>query len=441
MSVLTLPEEDWPTVTRRVARAEGPVAWSWIAFLNPNTHEWELAALCIRGATPTEKRLLCYPVDVIGTEQLSPRAAAKRLREGRVTTLRGVGRELRFDVQNQMRFTPLWMTSERDSRWNLVPVGWPQYFLFHTSVGATGTVQVQWQDPLQARNMPFYPSARDAVSSLVYGVPANQIQLSGSAHVLIRLPDYRARIQPGDATGGMVRVGVEEGKPNGACGCVLRAAWRRDGHAVDWCHRDVVIEHAGQVDVETGEVPAEMWIILTSPEGQVLDRYGWSDTSTLAPEQTGDLVQLIERWVQDGEGQRVEFKQALDQDKAKVRFAQTVCAMANAEGGVILVGIADDRAVIGWDRPGVSDRITNIVREHVKEYVPVTVTTVEVRSHKVHVVNVPPGEVAAKPYRCDDVVMIRANGTTARASTWEIRQLARQAETRISDSIPPFTPG
>lgn len=428
MTVFTLPEEDWPAVARRVAGAEGPIAWGWMTSLNSNTKKWELGALCVRAGTPVEKQILRYPSVVIGIEQLSPRGAATRLREGRVTGGRRAGPELRFDVQSQPCFTPEWMTSEPDSRWNLVPVDWPQYFLFHNGIVAAGTVQVRWHEPLHAQEMPFYPSVADAVAQLVYGVRANEVQLSGTAQLLIRLPDRRGRLRPSRITDGRVSVGVEEGIPNGAHGCVLRAAWRAEANSVEWSHRDVVIEHAGEVDVEAGGLPAEMWMVLESPEGQMLDRYGWRDTSALIPEQTGDLVQLVERWVQEGEGQRVEFKRELDETSTKRRFAQTVCAMANRDGGVVLVGIADDRDVVGWDRPSAADRITNIVREHVKEYPEVEVITVEVRECTVHVVRVHAGSVAAKPYRCDDVAMVRANGTTAKATTFEIQQLAREAQ-------------
>jgi hypothetical protein len=83
MSVFSLPEEDWATVTRRVARAEGPIAWSWMAFRNPNTKNWELGALCVRGATGTEKRVLRYSSVVIGTEQLSHLGMTTRLEQTR----------------------------------------------------------------------------------------------------------------------------------------------------------------------------------------------------------------------------------------------------------------------------------------------------------------------------------------------------------------------
>ena len=46
--------------------------------------------------------------------------------------------------------------------------------------------------------------------------------------------------------------------------------------------------------------------------------------------------------VREGEGQRVEFKR-----KASAGVVQTACAFANTEGGVLLVGIADEGRVVG----------------------------------------------------------------------------------------------
>jgi hypothetical protein len=61
MTVFNLPQEDWATIARRVAHAEGPIAWTWAAFLEHRSDNWELGALCVRGATDTVRRLLRYP--------------------------------------------------------------------------------------------------------------------------------------------------------------------------------------------------------------------------------------------------------------------------------------------------------------------------------------------------------------------------------------------
>jgi hypothetical protein len=320
------------------------------------------------------------------------------------------------------------MTSEEDSAWNLVPVGWPQYFMFHSSINQVGTMRASWYDPLHARGMPFYPTLQAAVAELIYGVPSNQIPSTMSAHVLVRLPDLRARIRPASFGDGVVRASVEEGKPDGARRCTLRAAWRANSTSETWRHLDLPIAKAGGLEIETGDIPAEMWMILTGPDGQMLDRYGWSDTSVLQPEQTGDLSARVERWIQEGEGLQVEFKQQLGEKQVNRSFAETVAAFANGSGGVVLVGVADDRTIIGWDPPDAFDQITTIVRALVKEYVAVQVDRVTVEDKPVQIVIVPAGAAAEKPYRCDDVIMVRANATTGKATTWEIQRLAREAQ-------------
>lgn len=52
----------------------------------------------------------------------------------------------------------------------------------------------------------------------------------------------------------------------------------------------------------------------------------------------------IEELAKQGEGQNLEFKQSVPRD-----FAKTICGMANASGGTILLGVRDDGTIAGFD--------------------------------------------------------------------------------------------
>ncbi len=62
----------------------------------------------------------------------------------------------------------------------------------------------------------------------------------------------------------------------------------------------------------------------------------------------GIPVAQLRRWVAAGESQTLEFKRRFS---SLVAVARSLSALANTQGGVLLVGIADDGAVIGLADP------------------------------------------------------------------------------------------
>lgn len=55
---------------------------------------------------------------------------------------------------------------------------------------------------------------------------------------------------------------------------------------------------------------------------------------------------LLEELLKEGEGEKVEFKQKIN-DKNKI--SKTIASFANNKGGVILIGIKDDKSIINID--------------------------------------------------------------------------------------------
>lgn len=172
----------------------------------------------------------------------------------------------------------------------------------------------------------------------------------------------------------------------------------------------------------------EMHVALTSAGGQVVDRRGWNEQSGTGPDVLGDPTALVARWLIEGEGPALEFKQELKAESAKVSFAETVAAFANGAGGTMLIGIRDDSEVVGYRPAKVADQITSIARDRVVEPIDVQISEVERDGTYVQVVTVPAGDADRKPYRAGGRVMIRANGTTREATTFEIRSLVASAD-------------
>jgi predicted HTH transcriptional regulator len=57
-------------------------------------------------------------------------------------------------------------------------------------------------------------------------------------------------------------------------------------------------------------------------------------------------MKKLKRIIHKGEGERVDFKQTIS-DPYKI--AKTICSFANTRGGKILVGVRDDKSVLGAD--------------------------------------------------------------------------------------------
>ena len=55
----------------------------------------------------------------------------------------------------------------------------------------------------------------------------------------------------------------------------------------------------------------------------------------------------IQKLIDGGEGLTVEFKKA--QAELPKSLFETICAFLNRQGGIILLGVADDKTVVGVD--------------------------------------------------------------------------------------------
>jgi len=111
-----------------------------------------------------------------------------------------------------------------------------------------------------------------------------------------------------------------------------------------------------------------------------------------------------------GEGYKVEFKQAVNADLAK-----EIVAFANASGGRIFIGVADNGAI-----PGIA--ITNKLRSEIETIArscdpPVNIQLEEF-GNKVMVINVPEG--TNKPYRCTSGFYLRIGASSVKMTTQQI---------------------
>lgn len=114
--------------------------------------------------------------------------------------------------------------------------------------------------------------------------------------------------------------------------------------------------------------------------------------------------------VASGEGYKTEFKQSAGSDLAK-----EIVAFANAAGGRIFIGIADNGTV-----PGIA--ITNKVRSELQAVAqscdPAVDVTLEEFDNKVIIMHVPEGK--NKPYRCTGGFYLRSGASSIKMTTEQI---------------------
>jgi len=123
-----------------------------------------------------------------------------------------------------------------------------------------------------------------------------------------------------------------------------------------------------------------------------------------------------------GEGTGVDFK--LDDVEAK-EIAKTIVAMANRQGGFILLGVDDRGNICGLKKAKVEEWVMNISRNNVKPSIIVAYYEVVIGGLKVGVIKVPLG--IDKPYYIEEknrkVYYIRAGSTNREATREELRRL------------------
>lgn len=128
-----------------------------------------------------------------------------------------------------------------------------------------------------------------------------------------------------------------------------------------------------------------------------------------------ELLNLISA----GESERVEFKREMDRAE---RLAKEFVALANRQGGVVLIGVDDDRTVYGVTlQPGYEEWIANVGAQTIDPPLPLACEVGTVQGKTVLVVHVPRGPhkphcVREGEHKCTAYIR---HGTTSRPATRE----------------------
>lgn len=127
--------------------------------------------------------------------------------------------------------------------------------------------------------------------------------------------------------------------------------------------------------------------------------------------------QNIDMLIQEGEGLAVEFKEHFTP-----RVVEDMTAFANTKGGVILLGVRDDKTVVG-------EELTNDLKARINSLGRNCTPPIQARIRQVKnlvAIDVPQGD--EKPYGCGGGYFRRLDGTTQKMSNHELRVMFREHE-------------
>lgn len=132
----------------------------------------------------------------------------------------------------------------------------------------------------------------------------------------------------------------------------------------------------------------------------------------------------IKSLIEQGENSSIEFKNASVKPDA---IAKEIIAFANTSGGVILIGIEDDKSISGIDDSKNWEEWTmNIIRNNILPPLNIQFNILKIENKKIAVIEVPKG--INKPYQAlDGNYYIRIGSTNRIASIQELMRLFQES--------------
>lgn len=121
--------------------------------------------------------------------------------------------------------------------------------------------------------------------------------------------------------------------------------------------------------------------------------------------------------IQEGEGLTVEFKEHF-----KPRIVEDFVAFANAKGGIVILGVRDDKTIA-------CEKLTNELKARITSLARNCNPPIQVKIEQVQnliIIEVPQGE--EKPYGCSAGYFRRLDGTTQKMTNHELRVMFREYE-------------
>jgi hypothetical protein len=262
MATRRLEGENWETALLRIAAYRHPVTVAWAA---DRLHENRVFELCAREAIGAVECRYQYDQLDIGVAIVPGAEAAKRLREGVLTS--------------DVHFVPPTVKDGGTADWvtSNFPYGVtstldvPAYH-FDVSLNMGGAAMPDLGAPVFGEHLPYYPNGSDALLELLYGITRHQKSISFWPHIVIRLPYLRASIRnlyyvEGDG----ITIDIHERESAGASGHQLHVAWMLHDSDPRLSRTVVPVAGPGSFVVKTDADPSYVSVALLSETGEHRD--------------------------------------------------------------------------------------------------------------------------------------------------------------------------
>jgi ATP-dependent DNA helicase RecG len=133
--------------------------------------------------------------------------------------------------------------------------------------------------------------------------------------------------------------------------------------------------------------------------------------------------QLIKKLIKQGEGEQLEFKEAV----RKEDIAKALCAFLNANGGIVLIGVQDDGKIIGVsDAEKQEEELKNYLFTSIIPEAPVTVSKEVIGNKNILFAKVWNG--SKPPYVFNGTIYFRKGGNTVKATPNNISALIAERQ-------------
>lgn len=140
------------------------------------------------------------------------------------------------------------------------------------------------------------------------------------------------------------------------------------------------------------------------------------------------MEKSVKELLRHGEGSHLEFKRHINSFE---KMAKVLTSFANASGGVLLIGVNDDRSIEGIDPEEETYMVEHAAAFYAQPEVPVKIEVAEHEDKQILVITVP--ESSAKPHACCGVtgewrVYLRTGNQCLMASAEMVKMLKYQEE-------------
>ncbi len=298
------------------------------------------------------------------------------------------------NIRLEGTFVYLFENDYLHSRNEQFSIEWPaNVYTFDVDQGFKGIIR---GGTLVAKNLPLYPDPFYAIKNEL-GVDLRTYN-GWENKVIFLLPNYMAKISQVKIGKSRLLVGVQTLETNlsGLIG-KLYIEYSAESETIEFPFaKDIT-------NVSLKDKPSQIWLyLLDKKTGDILDyrrvRLNWGRASSQEGVTLDITLDELQEIIQQGENETVEFKlQAKGRDTSGDEFVETVVAMANGQGGIILVGVDDNRNVAGVKNASNTKKAVESLIRHRCDPVPqYSIDTRKVDEKSIVLVNIFSGK--DKPY-------------------------------------------